>query len=73
MHLRTLLKVHLMVQTDAKSGPLKHEGKGRLLRAPCDAKESADGTRTNASASALDGILRVHLRIHLEKHLKGAL
>ena len=61
MHLRILLKVHSKVQTDAKSGPLKREGKSEL---PCFAKETADGTRTNASEGALDSAWKSTLKVH---------
>ena len=53
--------MHSKVQTDAKYGPLKREGKSEL---PCYAKETADGTRTNASEEALDSAWKSTLKVH---------
>ena len=53
-HLRMLLKVRLMMQIDANSCPLKHEGKSAVFSAPGDAKESAKRA----------SLLRVHQRIY---------
>ena len=49
-----LLKVRLMMQIDANSCPLKHEGKSAVFSAPGDAKESAKRA----------SLLRVHQRIY---------
>lgn len=50
-----LLTVYLKMQTVAKSGPLKYEGKSALFSAPCDAQESANGTTRNALAGTIEG------------------
>ena len=63
--LSMLLKVHLKVRRDAKSGPLKHECKNALYSAPCAAQARHNRVRLMAP-------LRMHLRVHLEVHLKGA-
>ena len=53
----------------AKSGLSKTEVKGSLFIGLGDAKESANGTMTNAFEDALDGVMELHLRTHLEKLL----
>ena len=40
--------MHLKVKTDAKSGPLKREGKGEIFSTLCRTSDSANGTTINS-------------------------
>ena len=68
-HLRMLLKIHLKMQTDAKSEPLKHGGKGALFSAPVDYKGVQMEQQQMRLSVRMLIQLGVHLAIHLEVHL----
>ena len=73
--------MHLKVKADAKSGPLKREGKGEVFSTLCRTSDSANGTTIswynwgaprstpgNARKGVLQDLIKMYKKVYLRLH-----